>query len=185
MKRVFLAVSFHNNSFLEHYVSSVQSKLQNEKISWIDSKKLHLTFKFFGPTDDSTLENIKNTLDELLKKQFKLQVSFEQLRIFGSKYQPRVLWMAMKNPEPITKLEIVVRNSMEEIGIQYDRQNFVPHLTIGRIKQLSSKKYFQSVVDKYKDFDSGVIQVDSIYLYQSIIRADGPIYKVIKEFKLK
>ena len=91
----------------------------------------------------------------------------------------------MENSQSIVKLESQIRDALIEISIPYDRQNFVPHLTIARIKQLQSKKYFQSVIDKYSAFDSGLIDIDSIFLYQSILRPEGPIYKVLEEFKLK
>jgi 2'-5' RNA ligase len=60
----------------------------------------------------------------------------------------------------------------------------VPHLTIARIKKLNSKKYFQSVVQRYKDFDSGEIAIESIFLYQSILHKEGPEYRVLQEYRL-
>jgi len=185
MKRVFLAVNFRQNIFIEQYIKDIQSKLLQEKINWVESKNIHLTLKFFGSMEEIQIENTKKALETALKDQAKLQISFNKLGIFGSKYQPRVLWMGIKDPKAIISLEQQIRKALIEIGIPYDRQNFVPHLTIGRIKQLKSKKYFQSVVNQYRDFDSGTVNINSIYLYQSILRPQGPIYKVLAEFKLK
>jgi 2'-5' RNA ligase len=185
MKRVFLAVSFHNNPILGQYINNIQSELLQEKIKWVAPENTHLTLKFFGPIDDKRIENIKKALKSTLENSSKLKISFNKLRLFGSRYQPRVLWLGMENSESIVNLESQIRNALVEIAIPYDRQNFVPHLTIARIKQLKSKKYFQSVIDKYSEFDSGIIEVDRIFLYQSILRPEGPIYKVLAEFKLK
>jgi len=185
MKRVFLAVSFHNNPIIEQYISNIQSELVQEKIKWVTPKNTHLTLKFFGPIDNNSIENIKKALKSALENSLTLKISFNKLGIFGSRYQPRVLWLGMENSQSIIELESQIRDALIEIGIPYDRQNFVPHLTIARIKQLQSKKYFQSVIDKYSEFDSGLIDIDSIFLYQSILRPEGPIYKVLEEFKLK
>ena len=185
MKRVFLAVSLRQNDFFEQYINDIQTKLLQEKINWVESKNIHLTLKFFGPLEDIQIENIKKALETTLRNQEKLQISFNKLGLFGSKYQPRVLWMGIKDPKAIISLEQQIRKALIEIGIPYDRQNFVPHLTIGRIKQLKSKKYFQSIVNQYRDFDSGAVNINSIYLYQSILRPQRPIYKVLAEFKLK
>ena len=185
MKRVFLAISFHDNLILGQYISNIQNKLLQEKIKWVAPKNTHLTLKFFGPIDDNRIENIKKTLKSTLENSSKLKISFNKLGIFGSRYQPRVLWMGMENAQSIVELESQIRNALIEIGISYDRQNFVPHLTIARIKQLQSKKYFQSVINRYSEFNSGPIDINSVFLYQSILRPEGPIYKVLEEFKLK
>jgi 2'-5' RNA ligase len=124
-------------------------------------------------------------LELALKKEKRLQINFNKLGVFGSKYQPRVLWMGMENTEGLLQLQNQIELALEGIGLKTDRQNFVPHLTIGRIKKLQSKKYFQSVVDRYQEFNSGAILIDRLYLYESILRKEGPEYRVLKEFILK
>ena len=185
MKRVFLAIRFSENEFLGQYINTIQSQLRAEKIKWIDSNNIHLTLKFFGPIEESLLKKIKISLENALKSQQTFEISFNKLGIFGSKYQPRVLWMGLQNDEKIINLESIISQELTKIGITTDRQNFVPHLSIARIKHLASKKYFQSVIDRHNDFDSKEILIDRIFLYQSILRPEGPIYKVLKEFKLE
>jgi 2'-5' RNA ligase len=185
MKRVFLAIRFSGNAFLEQYINDIQSNLMAERIKWVEAKNLHLTLKFFGPTEKKQLEMIQITLDKALKSQEKLQISFNKLGVFGSKYQPRVLWMGMENFDDIVKLQKQIAIALEDVGIYADRQNFVPHLTIARIKQLQSKKYFQSVVERFKEFDSEPIIINRIYLYESILRKAGPEYRVLSEYKLQ
>ncbi len=185
MKRVFLAIRFNENIFLRQYINDIRSNLMAEKIKWIEAENLHLTLKFFGPTEKKQLEKIKITLDKRLKTQEKMQISFHKLGVFGSKYQPRILWMGMENTNELIKLQKQISIALEDIGIIADRQNFVPHLTIGRIKQLQSKKYFQSVVERFKKFNCEPIIIDRIYLYESILRKEGPEYRVLKEYKLQ
>lgn len=185
MKRVFLAIRFSGNAFLSQYINDIRSNLMAEKIKWVETENLHLTLKYFGPTEKKQLEKIKIILDNALKNQEKLQISFHKLGVFGSKYQPRVLWMGMENSDDIVKLQKQIAIALEELGIYADRQNFVPHLTIARIKQLQSKRYFQSVVEQFKEFNSEPIIIDRIYLYESILRKEGPEYRVLKEYKLQ
>ena len=185
MKRVFLAVSFKNNEFISQYINTVKGRLLAENIKWIEQKNIHLTLKYFGPTEDLLLEKIKISLENVLKVQKSFSVSFNQLGVFGSKYQARVLWMGMESVTEIQFLEHQISQELEKIGIEPDRQNFIPHLTIGRIKHLDSKKYFQSVVNQYKSFQSDAILIDRVFLYQSILLKEGPVYKVLKEYELK
>ena len=185
MKRVFLAVSFRGNPFISGYIEEIQSKLTAQKIKWVEPENLHITLKFFGPSSAQQILTIKNTLDNCLKNEPKRLLRFNHLGVFGSRYQPRVLWMGLEDERPLKDLERQIRASLIAAGFTYDRQNFVPHLTLARIKHLDSKKYFQSVVDQYRAFDSGPVNVDTVYLYQSILQKSGPVYKVLHSWKLK
>jgi 2'-5' RNA ligase len=185
MKRIFLAVSFQDNTFIANYISEIQSKLTAQKIKWVAAKNLHITLKFFGPTPSEQIKHIENTLDQCLAGAKSISLSFTHLGLFGSNYRARVLWMAPGNPEPLQELEQKIRAALMEAGFAYDRQNFVPHLTIARIKKIDSRKYFQSVLDRYRDFDSGPVKIAQVYLYQSILHKNGPEYKVLKSWKLK
>ena len=91
MKRVFLAIRFNDNEFTKQYINEIKSSLIAENIKWVEGKNLHLTIKYFGPTGEIQLEKIKNALEFALKNQKSLQISFNKLGVFGSKYQPRVL----------------------------------------------------------------------------------------------
>jgi 2'-5' RNA ligase len=184
MKRVFLAISFKDNSFLTQYINDIKANLLAENIKWAEADNIHLTLKFFGPTSDLSLEQIKSSLDKALKSQKSFTISFNKLGVFGSRYQPRVLWMGMGQGDKLQSLEQEISQVLAEIDISGNRQNFVPHLTIARIKKLNSKKYFQSVVQRYKDFDSGEIAIESIFLYQSILHKEGPEYRVLQEYRL-
>lgn len=185
MKRVFLAIRFKDNEFMSQYINEIKKRLLAENIKWVEEKNLHLTLKYIGPTENRQLERVKTILDSVFRLQKSIQINFHSLGIFGSKYQPRVLWMGMEQIEEIQSLEKQISLELEKIGIDGDNQNFIPHLTIGRIKQLQSKKYFQSVVDQFKSFKSGVILIDRVYLYQSIMLKEGPEYRVLQEYVLK
>ena len=183
--RIFLAVRFQKNEHLTGQIEALKSELAAEKIKWVESENLHLTLKFFGETKTTLLNEIIKALKDSISGSSAFEISFNHLGIFGSRYQPRVIWMGMEDDSEMRALESKIREALEGIGIEYDRQNFVPHLTAGRIKQLSSKKYFQNVIDKYRAFDSGKIEVKEIVLLQSILHKSGPEYRLIETFPLK
>ena len=68
----------------------------------------------------------------------------------------------------------------EAIGWEHDRQNFVPHLTIGRIKDVPDKHLFQSIIDMHKKTWMQEIQVREFHLYESTLTREGPVYKVLE-----
>ena len=81
-------------------------------------------------------------------------------------------------------LGLTILKSLDEAGFPQDRQNFVPHLTIGRIKQLTDKAKFQEEVGRFKDVFFQELEVDEIILFESILRPDGPQYITVKKYSL-
>ncbi len=73
---------------------------------------------------------------------------------------------------------------MDVIGFARDRQNFVPHLTLGRIKNLTDKPRFQEVIGKIPQKAYIHKSVTELLLYESILHKDGPKYRVIHSFKI-
>jgi 2'-5' RNA ligase len=75
-----------------------------------------------------------------------------------------------------------VQKEMEQYGFESDRQNIIPHLTLGRIKFLKDKLLFQSVIDANRELQSAPIQVRGCILYESILHREGPQYIVLRKF---
>ncbi len=105
--------------------------------------------------------------------------------VFGSSYNPKVIWIGIKENKELQKLSMDVLNSMEKIGWARDRQNFVPHLTMGRIKHIADKTKLKELVNKYKDVDIQEENLNEFYLYESILKPQGPIYTILDTFTLK
>jgi 2'-5' RNA ligase len=111
--------------------------------------------------------------------------SFRNLGIFGSSYDPRVVWVGIEPYSNLAHIMMVLRDKMAVIGYEPDRQNIVPHLTLGRIKFLKDKKSFQQIIDQNKNITSHEIIVDRFILYESILKKEGPVYLALKTFPLK
>ena len=76
-------------------------------------------------------------------------------------------------------------NKVENLGFERGRQNFVPHITIGRIKYLDNKKRFQEVINRFKSIEIQEQKVNQFYLIESILTPKGPEYKILKSFPLQ
>jgi 2'-5' RNA ligase len=79
----------------------------------------------------------------------------------------------------------LIRDRLEEIGYDADRQNLVPHLTLGRIKSLKDKQLFQKIIDEHRQISSQKIDIDRILLFESILKKEGPVYQALQTFQLK
>jgi 2'-5' RNA ligase len=184
MKRLFAAIKVTPSEvFLRQYYFLIKN-LQQEKIRWVDLQNIHVTLKFFGETPEHHIPAIEAALDQASSRMDHFAINIVDTGIFGSRYNPRVIWFGLDPHEQIVKLANLVFDELDKIGIERDRQNFVPHLTIGRIKELDNKKHFQEVIDTCSEGFLQKEEVKQIHLFESHLGPRGPKYTIIGSYSL-
>ena len=184
MKRLFAAIKVHpSEEFLSRYYS-LKRNLKDEKIRWVDPENIHITLKFFGETPEHHIPAINAALQQSAAGHATFDLSITSTGIFGSSYQPKVIWFGIEPHEDIIRLSESILTELEKTGIERDRQNFVPHLTIARIKQLEDKKYFQKVIDHNKEDFIQKEEVNEFHLFESMLKPGGAEYTVIGSYSL-
>lgn len=184
MKRLFAAVKIlPSKEFLSVY-DSLRSGLKFSEIKWVKPDIVHVTLKFFGETEDSRIPGISRVLSEVASRHGPFSAGIANVGIFGSSYNPKVIWFGIEGSEPLKALAEDVLSSVEAIGWERDRQNFVPHLTIGRIKYVPDKRLFQQVIDRHKNTRMQELRVVEFHLYESILNYSGPTYHILEKHTL-
>lgn len=185
MKRLFAAIKIHpTEAFTAQYLS-LKKLLADEKIRWVDPDNIHITLKFFGETPEHHISSIAGALRAAADTVPAFTINMENTGIFGSSYKPRVIWFGIDPGDELQLLSKNIFRELGEIGIEHDRQNFVPHLTIARIKYLKDKKHFQQIIDQHKEGFIQTEEVNEFHLFESILRPQGPLYKVVDSFPLR
>ena len=165
----------------------LQRDLQHERrnINWCKTDQIHLTLKFVGDTPDEDIPEIIAACQEVAKRHQPFTMDFNRTGIFGSRHAPRVLWLGMKDePKALYDLEDDVLDAFDRIGYLRDRQNFVPHITLCRIKQLVDKDYFRQIHEDIEQKTYIHADVNDIVYYQSFLQPTGAYYKVLKKMPL-
>lgn len=185
MKRLFIAIHIQPDPGLITLINALKRGLLHDKINWVNTAQLHLTLKFIGETNES-VEKIASAMAAAINGIRAFDLVFDKVGIFGSAYDPRVIWVGSDQANnQMNQLGESVMNEMDSIGFKRDRQNFVPHLTIGRIKEISDKSNFQKIIRSQAQQVFQKTKVDNIILYESILRREGPLYKEISVVSLK
>jgi 2'-5' RNA ligase len=70
---------------------------------------------------------------------------------------------------------------LQQNGFPFDNKPLKPHLTLARIKQLNDRPVFDSILNDYKKYSFGSVEIDRIVLYESILTQQGPVYKPLFE----
>jgi RNA 2',3'-cyclic 3'-phosphodiesterase len=184
MKRLFIAIKINpDKAFLDQF-HEIQRSLQHERIKWVEPQNIHITLKFLGDTREEVIPDIKRIVQEAAVSMKSFSFSLRNLGIFGSSYNPRVVWVGIEPVTELVSIMKVIHEKLEVVGFERDRQNLVPHLTIGRIKQLKDKKLFQQIIDQNKGISSKEIRADRFILYESILKKEGPEYTALQIFPL-
>lgn len=178
--RLFIAFEvIPSETFLKEF-AEIRKTFSRERLSWAKPTQLHMTLKFLGETPQSRIEVIKTAMTEAFAGEKSENLRLESLGVFGSSYAPKVLWSHVKPEEVCRRWFQNLKTALQDQGFEYDRQNFVPHLTLARIKSLDDKKLLNAVVEKYSSFCFNEFSVKEIILFESILKPTGAEY--IKHF---
>ncbi len=171
-KRTFLAISIPCSTEFPAMVERLKKNLQHEKyINYVKTNQIHLTLKFVG---DTPAEDIPAIIE-----------ACQKVANFGSNNVPRILWLGMNNqPKALFDLEADLLDAFDDLGYLRDRQNFVPHLTVCRIKQLVDKQFFLQICNGIEQKTYLHADVKELIYFQSFLQPTGPIYKVLKKIPL-
>jgi len=185
MKRLFIAIKLIPDDNLLKIYHSLKQALRYDKIRWVNPENFHLTIKFLGKTSEDKIDVISYIINETLSSYSSIDIEVNKIGIFGSSYKPRVIWFGIKDHKQLKSLAVELINNLNAAGFPKDRQNFVPHFTIGRITKVTDKKAFNNTIAGIKDEFIQYAMVNTIILYESILSPKGPQYKEINSFSLK
>ena len=185
MKRLFAAIKINPDKGFFDQLRKLNSQLRHEQIKWVEEHNIHITLKFLGETEEGKIPEIIRALVESSANINVFSFSLQKLGVFGSSYDPRVIWVGIEPYAELASLMKIIHHKMEVIGYEPDRQNLVPHLTLGRIKFLKDKKLFQQIIDQNKEISSQEIRVDCFILFESILKKEGPVYLALQTFQLR
>ncbi|AAC06930.1 RNA 2',3'-cyclic phosphodiesterase [Aquifex aeolicus] len=170
------------NEVAERIKKEVDLKIMGK---WVEPQNVHMTLQFLGDiTEAQAIEVIKN-LQEISKKNIPFRIKYKGLGVFPDVKRPRVLWIGVsEGANKLTNLakEVARLNAKKGI-IPKNSKNFVPHVTICRIKSYD-RKTLNELLRKYRTVEFGEDEVNKIALISSTLTSVGPIYTVVEEFYL-
>lgn len=170
--RCFLAIELSED--IKEKLEELKSHFKMNGIKLVEKENLHITVKFLGDIDKEIVERIKN-LDLSIKP---VKSDIKYIGVFPNENYIRVIWVGATNLMPIFK---EIDKKLSELGFKKEK-DYIPHITIGRVKFIENKKFLKSKIDKYKNVELGKLEVKNIVLMKSELTKEGPIYEVIKRW---
>ena len=138
--------------------------------------------KFFGETEERKIPGIVSVLKNRATATAPITLRLSGLGVFGSSYAPKVIWVGIEPYAELSSLMKIIHGDLKAVGFEPDRQNLVPHLTLGRIKSPQDKIIFQRSLDSFRNISSAQMRVSEMILYESILHREGPEYIALDTF---
>lgn len=184
MKRTFVAIKVALTEENKSFFTDLKLKFKDSFINWVNEENMHLTLFFLGDTSDNQISAINSELTLLLTESKSFSIALKGFGVFKNVHDPRVMWIGIERSEILYDMKVLVNKVMINSGFEVDNKVFKPHLTLGRIKNLTNKNALIEWIEKYRDHFFQDVLVNEIIFYESILSPKGPVYKVMKTFKL-
>lgn len=184
MQRLFAAIPVVPESPLLELMTRAGMIFRHEGVRWVSPTQLHLTLKFFGETPQQMIPEIEALFSSKVFGFRAFQFQIRGVGIFGSRYQPRVIWAGTHDEGILHSLGESLLDAAAQVGFPRDRLPFVPHLTLARIHHLGDKKRLQEWLAIHRHTPLQVVEAREVILYESILTPTGAIYREAARFPL-
>ena len=188
-KRLFIAID-PEPAMLDtifRLISSIKREYPMVGVRYTPPQNLHLTLLFLGDTEEQLIPTIDNNLGKICQNFSEFDLELSELGAFPSRRNPRILWLGVKNPQPVSALAKAI---IQDSGLvaEPEKAQFSPHLTLGRVAEDArgaSTETFSKLFAKLGNVKAGSTRIREVLLYQSVLKPAGPVYTVLSRHPLK
>ncbi len=175
--RVFIGAFLNSPEIIEKYKEFYTKSEDIFVGKWVEEENMHFTFHFLGEIPDKNIESLKNTLSPLLKK-YDEKIIVKSLMGFPHLNNPRQIVSKLYSPSKgIFKIHKKLSDLLVKNNIHFDKKNYLPHMTLARIKSL--KPDYITKIEELRFFDFGEINSFEVKLIKSTLTVKGPIYEAL------
>jgi len=182
--RLFIATSFPEEVLraLNARVTPIKTKVP--PATWVRAETQHLTFAFLGEQNGALIDRLAPMVERELAGVGRFEGTLHGCGFFPNPRHARVGWIGVEPEEPFGAIARGVRNAVNSAGIQLDRGEFKPHLTVMRMREGWPPLSIEIFHKALRDFRSEPFTVDAVTLYSSELNPKGAIHTALRRFAL-
>lgn len=185
MRRLFIAAGVTLDAPFVNLRRDIQKFMYADKVTWVKDDVQHLTLRFLGKTPEDKVKPLVGAAGACFENFAPFELELDKIGIFGSRHHPEVIWAGFNDFEKLREIHLALEPELENLGFEKYNGNFVPHVTLARIRQINNLRFFRDNFEKVTTLQfSQTIRIDRFSLIQSHLHSDGPIYKVLKTWEL-
>ncbi len=154
-----------------------QIKPYYSNVKWVEKENLHITLKFLGEVDEEFIYNLNNIIQGISARFLPFSFSISGISGFPKLEYARVIFFSIEDQSAYISLIMrEIDRALKDFGFEREK-SYIPHITFGRVKN--------GAIDLSRT-ESPTLLIESkaigIKVVQSILRPEGPLYKVISQF---
>ncbi|XDD50331.1 RNA 2',3'-cyclic phosphodiesterase [Leptospira sp. WS92.C1] len=150
-------------------------------VRWVPEENFHITLVFLGEQSPEQIETLSEFCSKVSHPEFHLSLS--SVGTFGKQKSPSILFADILSSPELSHLQKILDSGLRRLGFTPDRQDYHPHLTIGRFKN-SNESRILMYLEEFSNFSSSDFRVSEFHIYFSRNRSDGPVYTIQESFSL-
>ena len=149
-------------------------------VKWVDPEGIHLTLKFLGNIDSTTLPQIIEAVNKAAQGKPAFYLQIEGIGVFPNWQRPEVVWVGVGGEvEKLIALQQSVDTALTPLGFPRESRPFTPHLTLARLRGKASPKERQTFGEQVRSIslEAGTSFVaNSVSVMRSQLTPKGAIY---------
>ena len=166
------------------FIASMRTtgKANRDGVRWICRDNLHVTLRFLGDRiAGSTLDRLGGALGEIATATTCFDIHVRGIGVFPNLARPRVIWVGLESTN-LRTLAAQVEVAAISAGLVREERAFTPHLTVGRIRDLTGWNELRRAIEAAQDREFGRTRAKSLILYRSILGRDSATYEELGRY---
>ncbi len=151
-------------------------------VKWVRDENLHITVLFLGQIKESLVDKLLENIESVKEKPF--EVTIGNVSYFPKeKTNAKLIWADIESLG-IKRLEKRIKGVLSSEFKVKTNLTFIPHITLGRIKQWEFQKMPLYEIPDIDDDLSLNFKVTTFNIIESKTKKEGPSYHILKSFNL-
>lgn len=155
------------------------------RLRWVSADQMHLTVRFIGHVPDNKVQAVVDAVESPLSMA-PFDVEFEGCGVFPKAGPPRVLWIGLSQGlDALRAMHEEFNRRLAPLGYEAETRPFNAHLTLARIKEISSHAARQ-LRESVREVQPRSMQcrVSAATLFKSDLSPRGPRYTSLRHVPL-
>jgi RNA 2',3'-cyclic 3'-phosphodiesterase len=173
MIRLFTAVR------LPDHIRSAVPLPEYSGIKTVPAANLHITLRYLGEIRREKTDELRSALRTVRFNPFTATVM--GTGCFPNRRNPAVLWIGV---EPAGQFEAIfyrIEDALRPLGFGPEQRRYHPHITVARPHAYAKKEAIR-FLDQNCDVSAGEFVIGEFVLYESILKREGPEYRVVEVY---
>ncbi|MBI3834253.1 MAG: RNA 2',3'-cyclic phosphodiesterase [Planctomycetes bacterium] len=182
--RIFVAIELSDG--VRAAIATLVDRLKKRcaGVRWISATQWHLTVKFLGEVPDGDVDAVCAAVASVARASDPFGLQTHDCGCFPPRGGVRIVWAGVEDVGGrLLRCVEAVENEIDQLGFAREQRPFAAHVTVGRVKEDSSRGRIREAVknDKLQTIEQ---EVTELVVMSSVLRPTGSEYSVVSRAKL-